>query len=257
MKVGQKVEILIHVTDVHGCPLKKMMELMKFRKTNPKDVSARIGSLVHKYIELRVGGETRRKSANRAFAIYNGELTSQDKVKAQKLLKSAEKWLYENIFKWDRRDVEVEATREMAVNVGRELIFGGRRVQFIITGTPDMVLYDDNQIIDFKTGKFRRKSHALQVGAYSHLVWPDRQKVSPKPTARIVHLGDNTERFIRSDDLLRYMREWKTELNDYILNLADMLETVNTTGEIPEIRRTGYCHFCEYRMWCWGDVTEK
>lgn len=256
--------IKIHVTEVGGCPLKKVLEESGMEPTEEPNYYATLGTLIHKVSEVVFQSIIEGNGTvpfEEAIDISKEDYESFYITNEWEVHERAEKlytWLEQEVL--DGSIYKVRSTEEkFLVPLGTDI----DHQELILTGTADLTLEKDDgtvEVVDLKSGKTRSKKHAWQVSAYAYLLEELHDvKVS---SARIVYLGADFaekrykngkvtrkhERVLTRDDIDNYYADWRNTLDAYIHELRDAWGNDMSAEEEHKD-----CFFCQFKSYCWGE----
>lgn len=261
----ERENISIHVTEVGGCILRKLLQLEGTPATEEPNYYASLGTMIHKVSEnvmksIRTGNGTMPfEEAVDLAGQSNPEFYMNNQFDVEERAEKLYTWLGQeavdgNLGKVWRVESKMLISLEHLINTD---LHG-----YVVSGTPDLIYRheDGYEVVDLKSGKSRSKKHCLQVAAYAHML--KKMYDIDVTQGRIVYLGEDFgekrykngkvtrthERVISKEKLHDYYIEWQTKLFLYTAKL----ETHKDDPPVIEDRQDD-CFFCEYKSFCWGE----
>lgn len=231
---------VIHITSVGDCPKKFQFELQGAPKSRPHALGIK-GTINHSLMEqmLRFGDIKYRDKDSILGKKTEGvddNLFKTCYAQCETLIPNLKGWITNNNL------VNFDASPEME----RRLTL--RYKNFLITGQIDY--YDNEKIIDFKSGRRLLQSHKMQLAGYHWLL--EQIEGNHDRECYIILFGKDSpqERLIEKKEIATLKSRFKDMLDSEIQYRAKLLN-----GEKVHCKPTSElikCSFCDYRGICTG-----
>ena len=242
---------IVHVTQVGGCQRKKYHEIIDKGKELPPHFYGVKGTMCHKVLEKSIEQiEVPKEDVYIDLeypALISGrgdrtEEISRDVYEAcmpevEKLIETSNEWL-------ETQEYELQTfISEDTMNVETE--------ECIIRGTPD--LYDNNTLIDFKSGKpMLRSDYIRQAAAYKWML--KKEKDVDIKECHLIFLGGDkpVDKLIPEDKLSEGYTNFQNDLRTH-LDTIEKVKIVGIEGKHEfKCSNDFACVFCKYRHLCSG-----